>query len=121
MPPCKVIHDKASTFLNHPLPMTVPVYINIMTPVTIWQEQYLHPLIPISSPAEQTSDSLNYTISTHNKQIIKSTDFLNEFRVLASTFLLFPLLSMYHVLQQQSSVVTEIPKNEKSNLVDSEI
>ena len=48
-------------------------------------------------------------------------DFLNEFQVLVSTFLLFPLLSMCHVAQQQSSVVTEIPKNEKSNFVDSEI
>jgi len=92
-----------------------------MTPVTIWQAQYLRPLIPICSPAEQASDCLNYTISTHNKQIIKSMDFLNEFQVLVSTFLLFPLLSMCHVAQQQSSVVTEIPKNEKSNFVDSEI
>jgi hypothetical protein len=121
MPPCKVIQDTASTFLNHPLPMTVPVYINTTIPVTIWQAQYLHPLIPICSPAEHTSNCLNYTISTHNKQILKSVDFLNEFEVLVSTFLLFALLSMCHVSQQVSSVVNEIPINEKSNFVVSEI
>ena len=32
MPPCKVIQDTLSTLLNHPLPMTVPVYINLSTP-----------------------------------------------------------------------------------------
>jgi hypothetical protein len=121
MPPCKVIKDKARTLLNHLLPMTVPVYINTAIPVTIWQAQYLHPLIPICSPAEHTSDCLYYTISTHDKQIIKSVDFLNEFQVLVSTSLLFPLLSMCHVSQQQSSVVTEIPKNEKPNSVVYEI
>ena len=121
MPPCKIIQDTASTFLNHLLPMTVPVYINIMIPVTICQAQYLHPFIPICSPAEHTSDCPYYIISTHNKQIIKSTGFLNEFRVLVSTFLLFPPLSMCRVPRRQSSVVTEIPKNEKSNFVDPEI
>ena len=120
MPPCKVIQDTASTLYNHPFPMTVPVYISTIH-VTVWQAQYLHPLIPICSPAEHTSDCLNYTISTHNKQIIKSVHFLNEFQVLVSTFLLFPQLSMCHVSQEVSSVVTEIPKNEKSNLVVSEI
>jgi len=113
--------SQACTFVNHQLPTTVPVHNNITTPVTLWQAQYLHPFIPICSPAEHTSNCLYYTISTYKKQIIKSMDFLNEFRVLVSTFLLFPLLSMCHVSQQRSSVVTEIPKNEKTNIIVSEI
>jgi hypothetical protein len=95
-------------------------YISTAIPVTIWQAQHLHTLIPICLPSEDTSNCLFYTICTHNKQIVKSKGFLNELRVLVSTFLLFPLLSMCHVSQQQSSVVIGIPKNEKSNCVASE-
>ena len=35
---------------SHPLPMTVPVYINTTIPVTIWHAQYLQTLIPTRSP-----------------------------------------------------------------------
>ena len=52
IPPCRntsVIPDTASTFLIHPLPMTVPVYINTTIPVTIWHAQYLQPLVPTHS------------------------------------------------------------------------